>query len=148
MLEKASIEFKDIVTDSGKGTLFEVPFNPVELTFEAGAGKSGEPEDEEQEISVCLSMSLVFDKSLEMESVQEETERFLDAASDPLKRRVIFQWNEISFDGLLKQLSAVYEMFSEDGRPVRARVDLTIDARSGSMVFGEWQKDYRKLFSL
>lgn len=146
MVEKAWIEFKDIVTDSGDGTVFYVPFNPTELIFEAGSEKDEEKKTGARGMNVRLRMKLIFDKSLEMESVQEDTQRFLSAARDPLKRRVLFQWNKIFFDGLLERMSAVYEMFTEDGNPVRARVDLTIAGRSGSMAEEEWYKDYRELF--
>lgn len=148
MIEKACIQFMDNVADSGDGTMFQVPFNPAQLYFEAGQGKEERREPGIRGMKVRLKMKLIFDKSLEMGSVQEETERFLEAARDPLKRRVVFQWDELCFDGLLEQMSAVYEMFAEDGKPVRARIDLAVGSRNKSMVSQEWYRDYRDLFSI
>ena len=64
MVEKAWIEFKDIVTDSGNGTVFYVPFNPTELNFEAGSEKDEEKKTGARGINVRLRMKLIFDKSL------------------------------------------------------------------------------------
>lgn len=147
MLNKAYIEFKDIVTDDGRGTMFQVPFNPSELSFESTALKPDRT-DEKQEMTVRLNMKLVFDKSLYMESVQEETERFLAAARDPQKRRVLFHWNEMNFDGLLDRMTASYEMFSNEGKPVRAKIDIGISARGSSMAASEWYSDYKALFKI
>ncbi len=148
MIEKACIQFMDMVTDSGGGTMFQVPFNPAQLCFEAGRERKDRREPGIRGRKVRLKMKLIFDKSLEQGSVQEETEQFMEAARDPLKRRVVFQWDKLCFDGLLEQMSAVYEMFAEDGKPVRARIDLAIGSRSGSMASEEWYRDYKELFSI
>lgn len=148
MVEKACIQFMDAGTDSGEGTMFHVPFNPAQLNFEAGKGEIPGQEQDNRGMRIRLKMLLIFDKSLERKSVKEETEQFLEAARDPLKRRVIFQWDELCFDGLLEQMSAAYEMFTEDGKPVRARIEITIGSRSGSMAAEEWYRDYKELFSI
>lgn len=141
MLVKARIEFKDKV-------MFEVPFNPARLTLEASALRREDGAMEGQAASVRLGMELVFDKSIEMESVYKETKQFLDAARDPLERRVIFHWNKFEFDGYLEEAGVDYEMFSENGNPIRARIRLMISSRNSSMISKDWYDDYQELFSI
>lgn len=141
MLVKARLEFKD-------KKMFEVPFNPARLTLDACAAKSKNGSLDRRGVVVRLRMELIFDKSIEMESVYKETRQFLDAAKDSMDRRAVFHWNKFDFDGYLEQASADYEMFSENGDPVRARIRLVISSRNSSMISKDWYDDYQALFSI
>lgn len=65
-------------------------------------------------------------------------------------RHVVFHWSNFTFAGELTGVTANYTMFNPDGRPVRAKVDLTIvENDEGCTAAGEayWDDAFNRLFS-
>jgi hypothetical protein len=68
-------------------------------------------------------------------------EGFIAALRNPYTRVIKFQWGKFVFEGILNNISAEYTMFSNSGRPVRAklRVKLTdLKNKSANNKWGEY----------
>lgn len=95
-------------------------------------------------ISRELSATLFFDSTVSTASLTALTEG-MDAASDPVTDRtkkiaeallidgsqhkqpmVTFSWGNLNFKGYLTSLNEEYTMFSIEGKPIRAKLDITI----------------------
>lgn len=139
--------------------LFEVPFNPSELSFERQNGRKDKKKNwqrsEEENIGqtylcqavtpdIVMKVKLIFDRTVyEDDSVQQEVEGFLATARDPAARFVNFQWKEVQFQGILTSVSAQYQMFSPLGNPMRASVELSITGQKNQTEL--LAKDYQKM---
>ena len=83
-------------------------------------------------------------------SVQNQVEGFIAALRSPYTRRVTFSWGNLSYRGVLTQISSEYTMFSIHGRPVRAVVNLEIACMEETVSkknMGQWNKSFNKAFS-
>lgn len=136
-------------------------------------------EDEEPNQQVTVSMQLIFDdycyeeafmssamdysvttvgKKLAMEklgfgnekhTVQYQVEAFMEALRNPYLRKVRFSWGKLSYMGILSKVNATYTMFSTEGRPLRATVDVSIQCEDKGICAGElgpWTKQYNNTF--
>lgn len=79
-------------------------------------------------------------------SVQAQVEGFIAALRNSYTRRVEFNWGTLSYKGVLNYMNSEYTMFSIQGRPVRANVDIGMlcsepDDRS------QWENKYAAAFS-
>jgi hypothetical protein len=79
-------------------------------------------------------------------SVQPVVEAFIGALRNPYTRRITFSWGEFSFTGSLDGLSANYTMFSAEGKPVRATVDVALKDTGRKMV-SQLKADFEKAFN-
>lgn len=136
---------------SGEKEQFEVQFNPAELEIEGnariaetqnGTGKNHQNIDYGSLGSkIIVRIPLIFDKSLEMDSVASnvmyrtmkkdisvagQVSDFLDAVRNPFARSIRFCWGNMIYKGQLASTAAEYTMFAKDGEPVRAKVTLEI----------------------
>ncbi len=61
-----------------------------------------------------------------VQSVQVTVEAFIAALRNPMTRMVCFEWGELCYEGVLRQVNTTYTMFDINGDPVRAEVGLMI----------------------
>lgn len=168
-LTKAFLEFTGTGGAKCPGGLFPVQFNPVQLEY---CVSSGQMEDERQEkimnfqsgkqkevwqaayekpqmIEAELRFTLIFDKSLEPEQgVAGEVEGFAAAVLDPFKRNVVFRWGSLRFEGSLRLISGEYTMFSSQGKPLRARISVSICSRGRDSIPKSWTDAAGKIFGV
>ncbi|MCL1806965.1 MAG: hypothetical protein FWG31_04610 [Oscillospiraceae bacterium] len=79
-------------------------------------------------------------------SVQKEVEGFIAAIQNPLTRTVTFHWTDFTFTGSLSSVDAQYTMFSNLGRPVRAKVTIRIRQQMSKSTLDCWEADFEKAF--
>lgn len=82
-------------------------------------------------------------------SVRPQVEGFIGALRNPHTRKLTFYWGNMCYKGVLNELSAEYTMFSIEGRPVRAVVNIGFicsDETEADGNMGQWLASYRKAF--
>lgn len=83
--------------------------------------------------SASLSLELLFDTSDSGDDVRSYTNQIANmmrvsgATSAPI---IKFQWGTFDFYGVLKTMSEALDYFSDDGKPLRATVNLSMDYQS------------------
>lgn len=124
-------------------TTMKVQFNPSSLRFSSSGAQSGKekgdvshkengqaataPAENSGEL-VRVGVKLVFDRTIyEDNSVQPEVERFIAIVKNPYVRQVAFYWGTMCYRGVVKSVSASYVLFDQEGTPMRATVDFSID---------------------
>ncbi len=60
------------------------------------------------------------------QSVQVTVEAFVAALRNDKTRMICFEWGELCYEGMLRQVNTTYTMFDVTGNPVRAEVGLVI----------------------
>lgn len=135
-------------TSPGKGLaallpnidFFQVPFNPASLEysisneFDDRNGNNGARQFVKKS-TAKLSMTLVFDSSLDGTDVRAQTERLarlMKPAKDGKKNaapKLTFGWGSYSFQGVIEQYKETLDFFSASGVPLRATVNLTLSAQ-------------------
>ena len=88
-------------------------------------------------------------KSKKTYSVRTQVEGFIAAMRDNYTRKITFNWGKMSYTGILLNVSAQYTMFSMDGNPIRANVNLGILCADSSIEdndMGAWQNSFKKVF--
>lgn len=124
-------------------TTLKVQFNPSSLRFASGeanagrekaditCGKDGQTRTVPAEnISsvVRVSVKLIFDRTIYVDcNVQPEVERFIAIVRNPYVRQVAFYWGTMCYKGVVRSVDAEYVLFDQEGTPMRATVDFTID---------------------
>lgn len=127
----------------GSVTTLRIQFNPSSLRFTSGEANAGrEKADiahrengqtrtalaENTSVVVRVSVKLVFDRTVYADcSVQPEVERFIAIVRNPYVRQVAFHWGTMCYRGVVKDMNAEYVLFDQEGTPMRATVDFTID---------------------
>jgi len=147
-VEKARFESLD-----GGGT-FTVQFNPKELKLDEKASWKASDEHGEDEPHLTyekgeptsLSMELIFDTSDSQENVntkfivplrgfmtaQYEDAEAKDATGGGSNKRPCyakFIWGNFEFDGVVEKVNSTFLMFSTDGTPIRAKVQVGLKER-------------------
>ena len=127
---------------SDEGKVFEVQFNPSSLQFSSGMAEAKEKiskaKKEDGNADKCsitnqynpltLSVKLIFDGTIDKESqVQKEVERLLAVVKNPYIRQASFNWGKQYYFGKITDIQAEYNMFSSEGVPLRAFVDITME---------------------
>ena len=82
-------------------------------------------------------------------SVRPQVEGFMGALRNSYTRKVNFYWGKMMYSGELTDISAEYTMFSTDGNPIRANVNvgiLLVDSELSYQSMGQWQISYQKVF--
>jgi len=82
-------------------------------------------------------------------SVRPQVEGFIGALRNDYTRKITFYWGNMSYSGVLTSVSAEYTMFSTDGNPIRAHVNLGIlctDESISDNYMGQWQESFKKVF--
>lgn len=124
-------------------TTMKVQFNPSSLRFSSGGTDSGK---EKADVShkengqtrtasaensselVRVAVKLIFDRTIyEDSSVQTEVESFLSIVKNAYVRQVAFYWGTMCYRGVVKSVNAEYVLFNQEGIPMRATVDFSID---------------------
>ena len=121
----------------------KVQFNPAALKFSSGGAKKakekadiskkeqGETETasaEDEETSIQVSIKLVFDRTIYIDSsVQPEVERFLALVKNPFVRQIGFFWGKMCYKGVVKSIEAEYVLFNSLGIPTRAYVSFNVE---------------------
>ncbi len=81
--------------------------------------------------------------------VRSQVEGFIGALRNDRTRKVTFYWGKLKYTGILIYVNAQYTMFSTDGSPIRAVVNISIlntDDSLGDAYMGQWQEGYDKAF--
>lgn len=128
---------------SQQSSIMKVQFNPDSLNFHVGApveekkrfninrnedGIVEEADVEKCQNAVTVSMKLIFDRSIyEDNSVQHEVEGFFAMVQNPYVRKVAFHWGKQYYMGKIKEMKAEYQLFDENGTPMRATVEFSIE---------------------
>lgn len=83
-------------------------------------------------------------------SVQGQVEGFVAALRNPYTRNVTFRWGKLEYSGVLNYLNTEYTMFSTQGRPVRAIVDIGIKCVDRNIdknqSVADWNRKYEEAF--
>ena len=82
-------------------------------------------------------------------SVQPQVEGFIGALRNDCTRKVTFYWGSMKYQGVLNHVGAEYTMFSTDGSPIRANVNIGILLTDDSITdahMGQWQNSYQAVF--
>ena len=82
-------------------------------------------------------------------SVRPQVEGFVGAIRGNYTRKVNFYWGTMKYSGEIISVGAEYTMFSTDGNPIRANVNLGIllvDETLDYKNMGQWQLSYKKVF--
>lgn len=128
-------------------TRIKVQFNPSSLQFTSGdAASKAEAGKEKADISrnengetrtapaentsnlVRVKMKLIFDRTIYVDSsVQPEVERFIALVKSPYVRQVAFYWGMMCYKGVVKGVDAEYVLFNEEGIPMRATIDFSLE---------------------
>ncbi len=135
-----------------EGATTDFSFNPKEITIDkknAWDGKTGAPSDQlELRFAGSESATLTFDHEFDRSSEKGNVylldvlplERLI-TADDKLKRppMVLFLWGARlpAFKGVIESIGARYTMFSPDGTPTRATVNVRLRESPGALGRGE-----------
>lgn len=82
-------------------------------------------------------------------SVQQQVEGLISALRNDCTRKIAFYWGTMKYQGILSNVSAEYVMFSTDGVPIRAYVNLGMLLKDDTMeddYMGQWKKSYQEVF--
>lgn len=84
-------------------------------------------------------------------TVKNEVEGLVGMMCNPVTRRVLFSWGDMAYQGEVTNIEAQYTMFSPDGHPIMATVDMTIQQiadTNDSMKVDEqyWDAAFDRLF--
>ena len=82
-------------------------------------------------------------------SVQKQVEGLVSVLRNEYTREITFTWSEMSYSGLISGVDVQYTMFSPTGKPIRAKVNLSIlcydtTVKQGDM--GQWADRYSSCF--
>ena len=82
-------------------------------------------------------------------SVRPQVEGFIGAIRNSETQKAIFYWGKMQYKGQITHVSAEYTMFSTDGNPIRAVVNigmLLVDNTIDFSYMGQWQDAYEEVF--
>ena len=82
-------------------------------------------------------------------SVRPQVEGFMGALRNSNTRKVNFYWGKMKYSGEINEISAEYTMFSTDGNPIRANVNigiLLVDGELDYRYMGPWMESYLAVF--
>ena len=82
-------------------------------------------------------------------SVRPQVEGFIGALINPFTRKISFYWGKMKYQGVLNSVNAEYTMFSTDGNPIRANVNigiLLVDETLNYQSMKLWQDSYQAVF--
>lgn len=82
-------------------------------------------------------------------TVQQEVEGLIAALRSEYTRSIIFNWGDMSYEGVLNRVASQYTMFNSSGEPVRAVVQLSLvcaDKDLSPSSLGAWQDAYETAF--
>jgi hypothetical protein len=97
-------------------------------------------------VSGATNAVMAIGGKLEDHTVQKEVEGLLAALQNPLTRSVTFKWTDLTFTGTLYNINAQYTMFSNHGRPVRAKVNVRLRQQITEGTMAPWLSDFEKAF--
>lgn len=82
-------------------------------------------------------------------SVRNQVEGFIGALRNSKTRKATFHWGKMHYSGEMNYVNAEYTMFSTDGNPLRAVVNMTLLLTDSTLDFsymGQWQDSYEDVF--
>lgn len=140
---KSVLKGKQSASEKSDVTTMKVQFNPSSLRFSSGGMESGK---EKADVShkengqtrtasaengselVRMGVKLIFDRTIyEDSSVQTEVDSFIAIVRNSYVRQVAFYWGTMCYRGVVKSVNAEYVLFDQNGIPMRAIVDFSID---------------------
>lgn len=130
-------------------SVIPVQFNPSSLRFSSGEkgtgkeksditrnekGQTHSAEAENSSESVQVGMKLIFDITVfdstifkDGDGVQKAVDSFIAIVQNPYVRQVAFYWGTMCYRGVVKNVDAEYVLFDENGIPLRATIDFSIN---------------------
>lgn len=75
-------------------------------------------------------------------TVRPTVEAFLAALRNPFTRMISFRWCDFFFTGELLSIGATYTMFSSQGEPVRAQIDMRMQQKLDNAILQPWYKNF------
>lgn len=84
-------------------------------------------------------------------TVKNEVEGLIGMMCRPETRRILFSWGDMAYQGEVTNLDANYTMFSPDGNPIMATVDVTVqqiadDSSTRKADEDYWNASFDRLF--
>lgn len=82
-------------------------------------------------------------------SVRPQVEGFIGAIRNSETQKAVFHWGKMQYKGQITHVNAEYTMFSTDGNPIRAVVNigmLLVDNTIDFSYMGQWQDAYEEVF--
>ena len=161
-LKKAAIIFLDS-KGKAKSTL-PVQFNPenysisrgIEYKSNNGIGQEDHPANMQPERGKLakLSVSIYIDSSTELQEfvMPKQFEKHVTEKAElseickmlgkltkynhemHLPESIVFSWGNMQFQGNATQVNINYEMFNREGKPVRAKIDMTIEGEEKDIL--------------
>lgn len=124
---------KTVTADKNSVYTMEVMYNPASISISSGASLDfGEESAEGKNASETngtleISFQLIFDSTDTNDTgVADITNGLLSLMTDKAMTRLEFCWGDMSFKGQLSGAQAKFTMFSEEGIPKRAVVDISL----------------------
>jgi len=135
--------------------LFEVQFNPTEISFSSGKRKQDKDEDLKkmkknplnlQTSHTMMTIPLIFDNT---DSVKIQIDGLTSLLSNAATRNIVFCWGKIALSGILQSVQTEYNMFAPSGSPIRGTVTLQLALNYGAEDSSSrqyWHKAFEGLF--
>lgn len=129
---------------AGEPLVFQVQFNPetLRITYSTQRAGRGQPKASEEQYTTGagtrLSMELWFDitrmdPSADVRDLTRQIAYFLEpqpiSSAVKVPPLIHFQWGAFLFIGVLDSMDETLELFSEDGRALRARVTMQLSEK-------------------
>jgi hypothetical protein len=142
---------RDDENETPEGEPIEVQFNPNSLRLSRSASNDVGATDGRQRpqylgtSSATLTVELVFDTADEgttdaPRSVLEKTspieQLLLPSGDKQSPAKVRFEWGPFTLTGIIESMSLDLEFFSEDGVPLRAKMNLSMREQRADLEFG------------
>lgn len=117
-----------------------VQYNPKSIQYSASAqdtqtgaaaGKGG-PNAITAGCSITMSIELLFcNQGSEDDSVRTQMDKLLTLMSASKDRQVRFSWSAMVIEGAVTSFSSSYDMFDKTGKPISAKVNMSIRCHLG-----------------
>ncbi|MFG6326118.1 MAG: hypothetical protein K1W00_04650 [Lachnospiraceae bacterium] len=142
---------KSVKLDESAVYTMEAEYNPSSISISSGASldtDTGEAYDsvkkEEKKADTQISFQLIFDSAQENETdVACVTNGLLALMTDKTLTKLEFCWGDMSIKGQLSGIQAKFTMFSEEGAPMRAVVDISLNRDDEDDAY--WDNVFDKL---
>ena len=142
---------KSIKLDESTVYTMEAEYNPSSISVSSGVslGSDAMESDKglkraEKKADTQISFQLIFDSTQANEiDVACVTNGLIALMTDKLLTRLEFCWGDMSLKGQLSGIQAKFTMFSEDGVPMRAAVDISLNREDETDMY--WNNAFDKL---
>lgn len=128
------------VGPDNSGNTIVVQYNPKSIQYAASAQDTqanaaagvGIPKAITVGCSTTMSIELLFhSQGPEDDSVRKQMDMLLTLMSQSKDRQVLFAWGTMTIKGAVTSFSFSYDMFNRAGKPISAKVNMSIRSQAG-----------------